>query len=101
MIPAGNSRKLDFPLAYPADWSDAAKAGQPVDPAEVSAVLFKIKRRLSQTDATAEVTKTKDDGIIRVSEAQVAAYLEKTRREREETIPAKRKPPRPRLRFVR
>lgn len=37
---------------------------------------------------------------IRVSEEQLAAYLEETKREREEPNPAKRKPPRPQLRHV-
>lgn len=37
---------------------------------------------------------------VRVSEEQLAAYLEKTKREREEPAPAKRKPPRPQLRHV-
>ena len=37
---------------------------------------------------------------VRVSEEQLAAYLEKTKREREEPNPAKRKPPRTQLRHV-
>lgn len=40
-------------------------------------------------------------GAIRVSEAQLDALLETTKREREEPIPAKRRPPRPRLRHLK
>jgi excisionase family DNA binding protein len=37
---------------------------------------------------------------VRVSEEQLAVYLEKTKREREEPNPAKKKPPRPKLRHI-
>ena len=38
---------------------------------------------------------------VRVSEEQLAAYLEKTKREREDPSPMKSRPPRPQLRHVR
>ena len=41
------------------------------------------------------------DGAIRVSEEQIAAYLEDTRQERQEHEPRQRQPRLPRLRHVR
>ena len=66
----------------------------------VAELLSLSQSKIYELVESGDLPHHKIGGAIRVSEEQLAAFLEKTKREREEPIPAKRKPPRPQLRHV-
>ena len=61
MIPSGTTRQVEFSITYSSTWSVVAKQGDAVEAADVTDATFLLKKRLSDTDAEAKVTKETAD----------------------------------------
>jgi hypothetical protein len=75
VIPAGTQRVIEFTTTYSQDWSDPAKRGQNIQASEVQSARFLLKKRLSDADADALITKTIGSGIT-VTTGKVSVTLQ-------------------------
>lgn len=73
-VPAGTRRYIQFSTTYSSDWSVAEKQGQNIEDAEVSSAKFMLKKRATEADDDAALTKTKVDGIT-VTSGKVTVLL--------------------------
>jgi hypothetical protein len=72
--PAGTRRVMEFTTTYSQDWSVVVKRGTNILAADVSSASFLLKKRLTNTDADAALTKTLVSGIA-VTSGKVTVTL--------------------------
>ena len=63
----GETKNFRFNTTYSADWSVVDKQGDPIAADDITSATFLLKKKVSDADADAIITKTTDDGISKAS----------------------------------